>query len=413
MSEKLQSGLKKLLPTLMVVVALFFPNFASAFGAPLKSNDYFLNVLEFPLPLPSQGNEGALVRVGDNLLVLRRLGQSLMLDKDLSVIQDWNESVQISIPEFTQRTFGERGLEGVKGSIYDAKTKKLYVSLVKVQEECASLEVLSFSYNSTQRTFGTANLFWKLPDCVPVKKLDTDFPLISASNRQKQPNISQAGGRLIVVKSGNVFLSVGNFGDAWLSSSQLSKSLTSPKSYFGKVIEISVKTKQATIFSFGHRNIQGLLQSRDGSIIASEHGPEGGDELNLLQKNYFYGWPYSSFGHDYSDDNGQYISLPNAFANKLPKEMLPLISWVPSIAPSQVIQIEKDLAPKWKDDFLLATLRDQSLRRLKVFGNKVIIDERIPLNIRIRDLVAIQKFLYLLDDSGQIKRIDFVSREKN
>jgi glucose/arabinose dehydrogenase len=78
-----------------------------------------------------------------------------------------------------------------------------------------------------------------------------------------------------------------------------------------------------------------------------------------------------------------------------------------------VIQIKKDLAPKWKGDFLLATLRDQSLRRLKVFGNRVIIDERIPLNIRIRDLVAIEKFLYLLDDSGQIWRIDFESREKN
>lgn len=411
--KNFQIRFRKIFAAFMVAVTLLSISFNSAFGASLKSNDYFLDVIEFPLPSPGQGNEGSLVRVGDNILVLRRLGQSLILNKELTVIQNWNESLKLSVPEFAQRSFGERGLEGIKGAAYDANSKILYISLIQVQAECASLEIQSFRHNAFEQTFGPAILFWKLPACIPLKKLDANFPPITAFNRQKQPNISQAGGRLIIVKGGNLLLSVGNFGDSWLSSSQLFKSLVSPKYYFGKVIEISAKTKQVSVFSFGHRNVQGLLQARDVSIIASEHGPEGGDELNLLQKNNFYGWPYSSFGHGYSDDDGYYAPLPSLSVNKFPKETLPIISWIPSIAPSQVIEIDKDLVPNWKGDFLLGTLRDQSLRRLKVFGSKVIIDERIPLNFRIRDLVAIEKYLYLLDDAGQIKRVSFKSREKN
>jgi glucose/arabinose dehydrogenase len=272
--------------------------------------------------------------------------------------------------------------------------------------------VLSFNFSVKERTFDQKKIIWTLPTCVPVAELGQDFPNITPNNRQNQPNISQAGGRLALLKNGNLLFSVGNFGDAWMKDSKILASIRSTNSFFGKILELQVSSKTSKIISNGHRNVQGLIVSLNGRIFASEHGPEGGDELNLIRQGSFYGWPIKSLGHDYSDESGFFTAWGQLDEVPYTKLQSPVLSWVPSIAPSQMIEVSASLAPKWKGDLLMGTLRDQSLRRLRVEKDCIILDERIPLNFRIRDLVQVGKYLYLLDDVGQVKRIEFVTRQK-
>jgi hypothetical protein len=397
-----------------LIILLIFSSLQSASSnqSDFRSNDYFLKVNEYPFPLPTQHNEGTLSVIHGKILVIRRLGETVMLDAQLNPISSWNQVLKIDVKPFNQRRVGERGLEGVKGSIFQPHTNKLYVSLVEVVNECASLKVLSFNFRTKEGVFDQKKVIWSLPSCVPVAELEKDFPEITHHNLQNQPNISQAGGRLALLKNGNLLFSVGNFGDAWMKDSKLLASIRSKNSFFGKILELQLQSKSNKIFSTGHRNVQGLVISSDGRVFASEHGREGGDEVNLIREGLFYGWPFKSLGHDYSDEFG-YFS-----ASGRPDEVLntkfesPVLSWVPSIAPSQILEVRTSLAPKWEGDLLMGTLRDQSLRRLRIERDRIILDERIPLNFRIRDLVQVGKYLYLLDDVGQVKRIQFVTRQK-
>lgn len=377
-----------------------------------KSNDYFLRFSELTFPAPSQENEGTITRIGDTILVIRRLGDTLILNKELQPLNEWNQALKLNFQTFSQRRFGERGLEGVKGSVFDNVNSKLYVSAVNVEKECAQLKVFSFKYRKSERVFNSQELIWSLPHCVPLPALGDETPSITPANRQGQPNISQAGGRLILLTGNRLLLSVGNFGDSWMTSRNLQASLTSEKSFFGKTLEISTVKKSVKIFTSGHRNIQGMVTTRDGKILATEHGPEGGDEINLLQSGKFYGWPIHTLGHPYSDDSGLYEkSAPIASKNGL-KTVPPIFSWTPSIAPSQIIQSGSNGPKKWKGDFLIGTLRDQSIRRVRLIENSVLLDERIHIGSRVRDILLLSGSLYVLDDIGKLRKIDFESRQK-
>jgi hypothetical protein len=391
---------------------LITTSIAPAFADDFKSNDYFISSTETSFPLPSQENEGAIVVVKGDLLVIRRLGETIMFDKNLTPLNNWSQSLRIAFNSFDQRRFGERGLEGVKGAIYDEATSKLYVSSVDIEGDCARLKIHKYDYNYQKRIFYSKGVLWKLPQCVPVPELDESFPQISSWNRQGQPNISQAGGRMLVLSSGNLLLSVGNFGDSWMSSEMTKKNSTSNSTFFGKTLEISTSNKSVKIFTAGHRNIQGLLQLSNGQIVASEHGPEGGDEINILKRNSFFGWPIQTLGHQYSDESGYFEdSLSQSFRVDR-KFTPPMFAWIPSIAPTQIVEITDRLAPLWQKDLLMGTLRDQSIRRLRIVGNSIIVDERIPIGSRIRDLVKLHTALYVLDDRGKLLKLDFASRKK-
>jgi glucose/arabinose dehydrogenase len=377
----------------------------------LKSNDYFVHVTEVQLASPSQENEGSLTLTKDHILVVRRLGQSIFLDRKLTPLHNWKNSLELNLEVFQQRRFGERGLEGVKGVLFDEKTNTLFVSLVRVTNECASLELFSYEVSFPQNSFRSKDMIWKLPVCVPLKNLDVDFPEITPWNRQGQPNISQAGGRMAMLKNGTLLLSVGNFGDSWLSRKQLLSNAQSGSSFFGKVISFSRGRGVPKVFSSGHRNIQGLIALNNGNVMATEHGPEGGDEINLLQSGNFYGWPYSSEGNPYSNELGVFTPLPKIEPASKLTFTAPIWSWIPSIAPTQMIEVRKTLAPNWRGDLIVGTLRDQSLRRVRLKDNSVILDERIPVGFRVRDMIQYGKYLFLLDDAGNVKRLHFITRK--
>lgn len=158
------------------------------------------------------------------------------------------------------------------------------------------------------------------------------------------------------------------------------------------------------IYSYGHRNPQGIVVDPDTGLVWShEHGPRGGDELNLIEAGENYGWPVATQGIDYSGAKiTPYTSRPGMVD--------PLIDWSPSIAPAGMSQYRGDIFSDWQGDLLVASLVEQSVRRIRLEGEQVVSDEIIELGIerRLRDVrVGPEGALYVLTDetSGQILRI--------
>lgn len=154
------------------------------------------------------------------------------------------------------------------------------------------------------------------------------------------------------------------------------------------------------IFSYGHRNVQGLaLHPETGEVWAHEHGPQGGDEVNVLKPGANYGWPAITYGIDYS---GAIISDKQ----KAPGMEQPVVFWVPSIAPSGMAFYDGDAFPAWRGDLFVGALAHLHLRRLELDGAEVIGQEELlaPLSARIRAVTTgPDGLLYVLTDSADGK----------
>lgn len=160
------------------------------------------------------------------------------------------------------------------------------------------------------------------------------------------------------------------------------------------------------IFSFGHRNPQGMaVHPKTGEVWTHEHGPRGGDEVNIIRSGMNYGWPVVTLGIDYT---GFTIG---AGLQHMPGMVDPLHHWVPSIAPSGMAFSTADRFSRWKGDLFVGALVQRHLVRLRLVGDVVVEEERLleDLDRRIRDVrVAPDGSLWLLTDHdpGQVLRID-------
>ena len=156
------------------------------------------------------------------------------------------------------------------------------------------------------------------------------------------------------------------------------------------------------VFSYGHRNPQGLLyDTHTQRILMMEHGPKGGDELNHVVAGANYGWPAITYGVDYS---GAVIS-PFTEADGMEQ---PLNYWVPSIGPSGLAIYRGDLFPEWQGDLLLGSLINQEIRRLKLDGDTVVTDEAIfpEISGRVRDVrVLTDGSIVAVTDEGDVFRV--------
>lgn len=159
------------------------------------------------------------------------------------------------------------------------------------------------------------------------------------------------------------------------------------------------------VFSYGHRNVQGIAVHPDtGAMWAHEHGPMGGDEINVLQAGANYGWPLVTFGRDYS---GATISERTS----APGTEQPLLQWTPSIAPSGMAFYRGEAFPGWQGNLLVGSLKFMHLRRLVLEGDRVVEQEELlrPNRERIRDVrVGPDGLIYVLTDErdGRVIRLE-------
>jgi glucose/arabinose dehydrogenase len=159
------------------------------------------------------------------------------------------------------------------------------------------------------------------------------------------------------------------------------------------------------IWSYGHRNVQGIVRDPDsGRIYAHEHGPRGGDELNLIEAGGNYGWPAATQGIDYS---GAMIT-PHT---DLPGMRAPLIDWTPSIAPSGMTLYRGELFPAWQGSLFVSALAAGDVRRIELDATgRPVAEETLfaDLGERIRDVRSgPDGALYLLTDrrDGRVLRV--------
>lgn len=217
------------------------------------------------------------------------------------------------------------------------------------------------------------------------------------------------GGRILFDRQGYLYLALGERGERD-NAQDLSN-------HSGSVIRLKddgsipadnpfVNTPNAKpeIYSYGHRNQQGaVLHPQTGELWTHEHGPQGGDEVNRIQKGANYGWPITTYGREYW---GGRIGVPR-------KAGLtdPIHYWVPSIAPSGMVFYTGNRYPNWQGSLIVGALKLELLARLALQGNKVIKEERyLEGQIgRIRDVQqGPDGYLYVLTDesNGGLYRIE-------
>ena len=220
------------------------------------------------------------------------------------------------------------------------------------------------------------------------------------------------GSRLAFGRDGRLFIALGDR----FSRKDDAQTLDN---HLGKVVRIEADGKvpadnpfvstagaRPEIWSLGHRNMQGAaLHPQTGELWATEHGPQGGDELNVVLAGKNYGWPLLTYGRNYG--------LGTRIGEEGPKAGFeqPLKHWVPvSVAPSGMAFLTSDRYPGWKGNLFVGTLRGQSLIRLQLDGTQVLKEEELltGLRSRIRDVrQGPDGYLYVVTDSadGQLLRL--------
>ena len=183
-------------------------------------------------------------------------------------------------------------------------------------------------------------------------------------------------------------------------------------SHLGKTIRINKDGSPAQgnpfpeapkVWTYGHRNPQGLAIAPDGTVYLNEHGPKGGDELNVITKANNYGWPAITYGMDY---NGAYVSPLTEY----PGMQQPQYVWTPSIGPSGMAFYEGNKFPKWQNSLFVGALVNKEVRRLTVENQQVTAEETVfaELDARIRDIrVGPDGLLYIVTDGdpGTVIRV--------
>jgi glucose/arabinose dehydrogenase len=164
---------------------------------------------------------------------------------------------------------------------------------------------------------------------------------------------------------------------------------------------VNVPGARTETFTYGNRNQQGLVKHPEtGEMWAHEHGPRGGDEINILRAGKNYGWPVISYGINY---DGTIITPDTAKAGM----EQPFHYWTPSIAPSGMTFVTGNTYPNWTGDLMSGALSFQFLQRTVLDGETVVKEERLVEGIgRVRDVrQAPDGFIYLAIDSGKILRL--------
>ena len=218
------------------------------------------------------------------------------------------------------------------------------------------------------------------------------------------------GSRLVFDREGRLYVTLGERQRA--EPRQLAQDLST---HIGKIVRINAdgsvppdnpfigrRDVRPEIWSYGHRNVQGAdLHPQTGELWAVEHGPQGGDELNIPRPGRNYGWPVICYCEDYG-------GAPMVESPVREGMEQPLYYWDPVIAPGDMDFYRGDLFP-WRGDILIAGLRSEALVRLELDGERVVGEERFALGVgRIRDLAESEDgalWIVTDEDNGRVLQL--------
>jgi aldose sugar dehydrogenase len=231
-------------------------------------------------------------------------------------------------------------------------------------------------------------------------------------------NTEHYGGRLLIGPDRKLYI---GSGERFLASTRIqAQSLNSP---FGKILRMNTDGSIPTdnpfagtsgafpfIYSYGHRIVQGLtFNPATGQLWSTEHGQQGGDELNIVLPGSNYGWPLAAYGVEYT---GAPI---NGGKTQWPGTTQPIYFWDPAIAPSGTTFYTGNLIPEWRGDVFVAALAGQHLAHLRIKGDRVVGEERLlqDQHQRIRDVAqGPDGALWVLTDNPDGRLIRIAPRGK-
>ena len=324
----------------------------------------------------------------DNLLVLSSrgvLGYTDSLEKELSFKQITNNIDQyINIDQFLKnRSFSLKDL-----LIFG---KKIYVSYSEeIEDDCWNTSIIMGNMNY---------------DNIDFKKLFSANECVhSFKNKDRAFHPHVAGGRIVAIDDDHVALTIGPYRSRFLAQDK--------KSVNGKLIKININTSNYKIISMGHRNPQGLYYDKENNfLLETEHGPQGGDEINLIEINNIdkdkipnYGWALASAGEHYGGkilrNKKKYIKYPLYKSHSKHGFIEPLKSFVPSIGISEITKVDNN-------KYVVSSLKDKSLYFFELKDKQIDVLERVEVFERVRDLIFKDNKLYLfLEDTPSIGIID-------
>ena len=240
----------------------------------------------------------------------------------------------------------------------DANSAQLLISYPRLTQnpQCVRLVVFRYTYSKKEQSIEKGERWFQGKPCVAISA------------------VQHAAGRMQVIDSTTAYLTTGDLGYPKINR-------VSARGWLGGVFEI--KANSIKQISKGHRNPQGIVKIGN-NVYISEHGPRGGDELNLIKNGKDYGWPFVTFGQAYS--SGDYVkpTKPGTHAGY----EKPLYSWVPSVAPTELLQLPT--GPQWKaqqSQIVMGTLAEQALVFIELLTpNKVGAVTSFDVGHRIRDL---------------------------
>ena len=245
------------------------------------------------------------------------------------------------------------------------------------RDQCFVLRLSMLEGPETSVLEENSGLSWRtLFETTPCLKLNTEAP------RGARFEGLENGGRLALVSAQELLMSVGDHGfDGVNRPEALAQD---PAVSYGKIMRIDLATGEASLFSLGHRNPQGLFVDARGVIWQAEHGPQGGDEINVLREGANYGWPRVTYGTDYARHSWPLSSAQGRHDGY--EE--PIFAFVPAVAVSNLIAVEADRFERWRGDLLVGSLKAQTLYRMRIGDRRVTLVEPIPIGRRIRDITV-------------------------
>ncbi|TKI07445.1 PQQ-dependent sugar dehydrogenase [Martelella alba] len=222
---------------------------------------------------------------------------------------------------------------------------------------------------------------------------------------RQQPKLSVGehfGGRLVFDRQGYLFISLGE-NNRRPTAQDLTK-------HQGKIVRLTAEgdvppdnpfvhdeNARPEIWSLGHRNPQGMaINPWTGVLWEDEHGPKGGDEVNIIAKGANFGWPIATYGINYSG-----LKIPEAKGETVAGTVQPIWYWQKSPAISGMAFYNAERFPAWRHSLFIGALKQQALLRLILDGDKVVSEERLLMNLgkRIRDVrVGPDGYVYVLTD---------------
>ena len=259
---------------------------------------------------------------------------------------------------------------------------KLLVSYPRLglERNCVEVVIEQLDFNRlTQKVKRVSNWLISKP-CVPISA------------------VQHTSGRFAVIDQSSAYVTIGDLGYPQISDRKKRGDL-------GSIFKVSAKG--AVKISQGHRNAQGIVLFNNKDLLAAEHGPRGGDEINLIKPGADYGWPFVTYGQPYG--SGDYVRPSKSGTHAGFIE--PLTYWVPSIAPTELVQLPKDGWRQWSNQLLLGTLKEQAVVFIKVDQNLMVVEqEKVDVGHRIRDLEVLPTGVAVATtDSGQLLLISLAS----